>query len=106
MIKVVENPPKSLGALPMMSHHSLGSPVGYGSVQGASYRGQCEIGLAHMHHQTANMAEAAIVHQHRPRSFHEQRHVLDKLSDAELIKRCRLNREGILLVNDFVQDAQ
>lgn len=41
----------------------------------------------------------------QPRSFSERKDVLNNLSDAELIKRYRLDREGIVLVTDLVRDA-
>ena len=41
--------------------------------------------------------------QHR-RYFRERRNVLEEMSDAELIKRYRLDREGILFVTDLVRD--
>lgn len=41
----------------------------------------------------------------RPRIFRERKDILNMYNDAELIKRYRLDREGILLVTDFVRDA-
>ena len=39
---------------------------------------------------------------HHPRRNHRRRDVLNELSDAELIKRYRFDREGILYVTDLV----
>ena len=49
------------------------------------------------------MAVAAA--ERRPRVFRERRDILNDFSGAELIKRYRLDREGIMFVTDLVPDA-
>ena len=49
------------------------------------------------------MAVAAA--ERRPRVFRERRDILNDFSGAELIKRYRLDREGIMFVTDLVRDA-
>ena len=48
------------------------------------------------------MAEAV---RRQPRVFRERRDVLNELNDLELIKRYRLNREGILFVSGLVREV-
>ena len=45
-----------------------------------------------------------VVEQRRPRSFHPRKDVLNSSSE-ELVKRYRLDREGILFVTDLVRDV-
>lgn len=47
--------------------------------------------------------ESPIVIMRQPRQFSERRDVLNDLSDAELIKRYRLDRAGIVFVTDLVR---
>ena len=51
------------------------------------------------------MAAAAAVHQRRPRHFRPRKDALNDLTNEELIRRYRLDREGILFVTDLVRDA-
>lgn len=51
------------------------------------------------------MAEAARVPPRHLRTFRPRRNVLDELPDAELLKRYRLDRAGILFVTDLVREA-
>lgn len=50
------------------------------------------------------MAEGDQVRLRRPRNFSARKDVLNELSDAELIKRYRLDRAGILFVTDLVRE--
>ena len=43
---------------------------------------------------------------HQPRINHRRRDVLNELSDSELIKRYKFDREGIIYVTDLVREAQ
>ena len=42
---------------------------------------------------------------HQPRNNYRRKDVLNELNDAELIKRYRLDREGILFVTNLVRAA-
>lgn len=47
---------------------------------------------------------AAPMHIRRPRHFRDRKDVLNDLSDAELIKRYRLDRAGIMFVTELVRE--
>ena len=51
------------------------------------------------------MAAPQEVELRRPRIYNVRKDVLNEFSDAELIRRYRLDREGIMLVTDLVRDA-
>ena len=51
------------------------------------------------------MAVAAAAARRQPRCFRERKDVLHELTDAELIRRYRLDREGIIFVTDLVRDV-
>lgn len=55
-------------------------------------------------HKFVNMA-AREPPQPQPRNIFRRRDVLNEFSDAELVKRYRLDREGILFVTDLVREA-
>lgn len=50
------------------------------------------------------MAEGDQLQLHRPRHFCDRKDVLNELSDAELVKRYRLDRAEILFLTDLVRD--
>lgn len=51
------------------------------------------------------MAEQQQRRLRRGRTFWPRRNVLEELNDAELIKRYRLDREGIMFVVDMLRDT-
>ncbi|KAG0718500.1 putative nuclease HARBI1 [Chionoecetes opilio] len=52
-----------------------------------------------------NMAEVPPQQRPQPRNYRQRRDVFNDLSDAELIRRYRLDREGILFVTNLVRAA-
>ena len=51
------------------------------------------------------MAAPQEQHQYQPRNYRPRKDVLNELTDTELIKRYRFDREGIFYVTNLVREA-